>query len=359
MMTIQEIYEYLSRFFTPVELIGNGEELIHAPAKIESAQAGEVTFVANKKYLRFLALTEASLVIVERSLAVEEYVGKHSFLKVNDPYSAFVFLLQRFIPPRRIAKQGIAATASIGSNVTIGENVSIGEYAVIGEHCSIGNNTVIAAHSVLLDHVTIGSDVVLFPHVTCYDGTRIGNRVVIHSGAVIGADGFGFAPQQDGSYIKIPQIGIVEIGDDVEIGANTTIDRATLGSTVIESGVKLDNLVQVAHNCRIGAHTVIAAQAGVSGSTTLGNHCIVGGQVGFAGHIEVSDHIQVAAKAGVSKSFMQSGIALRGYPAQPMREQLKYEAQLRTVGDLHAKLKALEQELKALRGSEMPLQNTL
>ncbi|MEI6757129.1 MAG: UDP-3-O-(3-hydroxymyristoyl)glucosamine N-acyltransferase [Chlorobium sp.] len=348
-MTIQEIREYLGRFFDSVELAGNGDVEISGPAKIETAHQGQVSFIANEKYIRFLAVTEASLVIVHRSMCVDEFIDQRSFIKVGDPYSAFVFLLQKFAPPRTIAAKGIAPTAVIGEGVSVGEGVSIGEYAVIGDRCSIGSNVVIGAHTVLFQDVSIGADSILFPHVTCYNGTVVGCRVVMHSGCVIGADGFGFAPQSDGSYVKIPQMGIVEIGDDVEIGANATIDRATLGSTVIGRGAKIDNLVQVAHNCRIGEDTVIAAQAGISGSVTIGRQCMIGGQAGFAGHLELADRINVAAQAGISKSFLQSGISLRGYPAQPMRDQLKHEAMLRNLGAMKEKLDRLESELKKLK----------
>ncbi len=347
-MTIKDIQNYLGQFFDSVELEGSGELMISGPAKIEGAQKGEVSFVANEKYIKYLSSTEASLVIVHRSVSVEEFTDTTSFLKVSDPYTAFVFLLKKFAKPRSIAAKGIASTAVIGEQVVIGEGVSIGAYAVIGDRCSIGCNVVIGPHTVLLDEVSIGDDAILFPSVTCYDGTMIGKRVVIHSGSVIGADGFGFAPQKDGSYVKIPQMGIVEIGDDVEIGANATIDRATMGSTVIGKGAKIDNLVQIAHNCRIGDDTVIAAQAGISGSVTIGRQCIIGGQAGFAGHLELADGIKVAAQAGISKSFFEPGISLRGYPAQPMRDQLKHEAMLRNLGAMKAKLDHLESELKEL-----------
>ncbi|MEI7824028.1 MAG: UDP-3-O-(3-hydroxymyristoyl)glucosamine N-acyltransferase [Chlorobiaceae bacterium] len=345
-MTIKDIQNYLGQFFDSVELEGNGELLISGPAKIETAQKGQVSFVANEKYAKYLSTTEASLVIVHRSVSVDEFSSGISFLKVSDPYTAFVFLLKKYATPRQIAAKGIASTAVIGEGVTIGDGASVGACAVIGDRCSIGRNTVIGAHTVLLHDVSVGDDTVLFPSVTCYDGTVIGNRAVIHSGSVIGADGFGFAPQRNGSYVKIPQMGIVEIGDDVEIGANVTIDRATMGSTVICRGAKIDNLVQIAHNCRIGEDTVIAAQAGISGSVTIGRQCLIGGQAGFAGHLELADRIHVAAQAGISKSFLQPGISLRGYPAQPMRDQLKHEAMLRNLGAMKAKLDRLETELK-------------
>ncbi len=347
-MTIKDIQDYLAQFFDFVELEGDGECLISAPAKIETAQKGEVSFVANDKYTKYLCTTQASLVIVHHSVSVDEFSHTTSFLKVRDPYTAFVFLLKKFATPRIVASKGVAPTTVIGDGVSMGEGVSIGASAVIGDRCSIGNNTVIGPHTVLLHDVTVGDDCVLFPSVTCYDGTIIGKRVIIHSGSVIGADGFGFAPQSDGSYVKIPQMGIVEIGDDVEIGANATIDRATMGSTVIGRGAKIDNLVQIAHNCRIGEDTVIAAQAGISGSVTLGRQCVIGGQAGFAGHLELADRIHVAAQAGISKSFLQPGIALRGYPAQPMRDQLKHEAMLRNLGTMKAKLDHLEKEIQEI-----------
>jgi UDP-3-O-[3-hydroxymyristoyl] glucosamine N-acyltransferase len=350
-MTIQEIRDYLGTYFDALELVGSYDGPITGPAKIEDAGQGEVSFVANEKYIRYLGQTKASLVIVNRSIPVDEFTGNTTFIKVRDPYTAFVFLLQKFARPRSIAAKGIAPTAFIGEGVSIGENVSIGEHAVIGDRCTIGSNTVIGPNTVLFHDVAVGDDTVLYPCVTCYDGTKIGQRVVIHSGSVVGADGFGFAPQANGSYVKIPQMGIVEIGDDVEIGANTTIDRATMGSTVICNGVKIDNLVQVAHNCRIGDNTVIAAQAGISGSVIIGRQCMIGGQAGFAGHLELADGIQVAAKAGISKSFLQQGTVLRGVPAQPMRDQLKHEAMQRNLGTMKEKLEQIEAELKALKSA--------
>lgn len=349
-MTILEIREFLGQFFDVVELSGDGDAVITGPAKIEEARSGEVSFVANEKYVRFLAATGASLVIVKRSMQVEAYACQRSFLLVDDPYLAFVMLLQVFSPPARVVSPGVAPTASIGEDVSLGEGVSVGAYAVIGNRCSIGRNVVIAPHVVLLDEVVVGDGSVLWPSVVCYPGVVIGRGVTIHAGAVIGSDGFGFAPHRDGHYVKIPQIGTVGIGDDAEIGANTTIDRATMGSTLIGAGVKVDNLVQIAHNCVIGDHTVIASQAGISGSVRLGRHCLIGGQAGFAGHLELADRTQVAAQAGVSKSFSQEGLSLRGYPAQPMRDQLKHEAALRGLGALKERLERLELELAELKG---------
>ncbi len=351
-MTIHEIRVYLERYFDKVELVGVGGTTIDGPAKIENAAKGKVSFVANEKYLRFLETTKASLLIVGEKVPADKYSDRLSFLKVKDPYTAFVFVLQMFSSPRVIAEKGVSPSAVIGEEVTLGKNVAIGAHAVIGERCVIGDNTVIGAGAVLMERVTTGRDCILFPNAVCYDGTILGDRVTIHSGAVIGADGFGFAPQADGAYIKIPQMGIVELHDDVEIGANSTIDRATMGSTVIERGVKIDNLVQIAHNCRIGENTVIASQAGLSGSVTLGKHCMIGGQAGFAGHLSLADCTQIAAKTGVSKSVRKSGETLRGVPAQPIRDQLRQEAMLRNLDTMKQKLDLLEKDVRKMKENE-------
>ncbi len=349
MMTIRELKTLLETYFQPVVLVGSDATAISGPAKIEEAGPGQVTFVANEKYYRFLDDAKASLLIVHTDAPVGDGSDGRSFLKVRDPYTAFVFVLQKFAEVRQVTAPGIASTASVASSATIGSNVSIGEHAIIGERCVIGDNSVIGPNAVLMHDVRVGSGCVIYPLVTCYDGTVIGDRVIVHSGTVIGADGFGFAPQPDGSYIKIPQMGIVVIEDDVEIGANATIDRATMGATVVARGAKIDNLVQVAHNCRIGEHTVIASQAGISGSVKIGSRCIIGGQAGFAGHLELADRTSVAAKAGISKSVTVPGQAIRGVPAQLMREQLRQEALVRGLGAMKAKLEALEAEMASLR----------
>lgn len=351
-MTIQDIKAFLEQYFDSVELVGSGDRVITGPAKIEEAGDGHVSFIANEKYYRFLDMNAASLLVVHSDAPVSEASGNRSYLKVRDPYSAFVFILQRYARPRRVAEPGIAKSASVAPDAKIGSNVSIGENAVVGERCVIGAGTVIGPNSVLMHDVTVGADCLICPLVTCYDGTQIGDRVVIHSGTVIGADGFGFAPQRDGSYIKIPQMGTVLIENDVEIGANTTIDRATMGQTVVRRGAKIDNLVQIAHNCQIGEDTVIASQAGISGSVKIGRQCIIGGQAGFAGHLELADRTSVAAKAGISKTIAQPGLAIRGVPAQPMRDQLRQEALIRNLGSMKEKLDELESRLKALQGNE-------
>ena len=351
-MKIYEIQAYLEHYFDKAELVGSSDVTIDGPAKIENATKGKVSFVANEKYTRFIESTQASLLIVGEQTPTEQYNDRLNFLKVKDPYTAFVFVLQKFSLPRVIAAPGVSSSAVIGENVTLGKNVSVGEHVVIGDHCIIGDNTVIGPSAVLMERVVTGKDCTLFSHVVCYEGTILGERVTIHSGTVVGADGFGFAPQPDGAYIKIPQMGIVEIHDDVEIGANSTIDRATMGSTIIEKGAKIDNLVQVAHNCRIGENTVIASQAGISGSVRIGKHCMIGGQAGFAGHLSLPDRTHVAAKAGISKSAHKAGQTLRGTPAQPIREQLRQEALLRSLDKMKQKLDALEAEVREMRQGE-------
>ena len=348
MMKIQDIKTLLERYFQPVELVGDGDTVITGPAKVEEAGAGQVSFVANEKYYRFLADARASLLIVHTDAPVGDASDGRSFIKVKDPYTAFVFILERFAGTRQIAAPGIAASACVASTARLGSNVTVGEHAVIGERCVIGDDTVIGQNCVLMHDVTVGSGCVIYPLVTCYDGTELGNRVVVHSGTVIGADGFGFAPQKDGSYIKVPQMGTVQIEDDVEIGANTTIDRATMGKTLVCKGAKIDNLVQIAHNCRIGEDTVIASQAGISGSVRIGRQCLIGGQAGFAGHLEIPDRTSVAAKAGISKSFSEPGQAIRGVPAQLMRDQLRQEAQIRGLGAMKQKLDELESKMNAI-----------
>ena len=348
-MNIADIKAFLGRYFDPVELVGSGETEISGPAKIEEAGLGHVSFVANEKYYRFIEETGASLLIVHPDAPVGDGSGDRSFLKVKDPYTAFVFILKQFAGTRQVAAPGTAATAVVAPSAILGRNVSIGEHVVIGERCVIGDDTVIGPGSVLMHDITIGSGCMLFPMVTIYDGTEIGDRVTVHSGTVIGADGFGFAPQKDGSYIKIPQMGTVQIEDDVEIGANTTIDRATMGRTVIGKGAKIDNLVQIAHNCQIGGDTVIASQAGISGSVKIGRQCLIGGQAGFAGHLEIADKTSVAAKAGISKSFTEPGQSIRGVPAQPMRDQFRQEALVRGIGPMKTKLESLEAQFKALQ----------
>ncbi|ACF14734.1 UDP-3-O-(3-hydroxymyristoyl) glucosamine N-acyltransferase [Chloroherpeton thalassium ATCC 35110] len=348
-MTLTEIKAYLEQFFQDIEILGEVSVQIERVGKIEGAKKGDLTFVSNPKYEKFVSATQASVVLVPKKLELNFELNDRAFIKVDDPYIAFVFLLEKMSPPREMIPLGVHSTAVISESVVMGENVSIGANVYIGNNCEVGDGTVIGPGTVILDGVKVGKNCKLYPNVTIYDGCRLGDRIIIHSGTSIGADGFGFAPKPDGSYRKIPQIGIVVIEDEVELGANLCIDRATLGETVVRRGAKIDNLVQVAHNCVIGSNTVIASQAGVSGSTKIGNNCMVAGQVGFVGHIEIADGVNVGAKAGVSKSFLEKGQTIRGAPAQAIREQMKQEALLRKLPEMMQRIQALEAELKALK----------
>jgi UDP-3-O-[3-hydroxymyristoyl] glucosamine N-acyltransferase len=353
-MRVAEIKSYLAQFFTAVELIGDDEIEIERVAKIENASRGEISFIANPKYEKYLAETNASAVILSNKIAYKQPKDNQAFIVMDDAYTGFVFVLEKLMPKREGLERGIHPTAVVQSPIP--ESASIGANVFIGKNCAIGERVQIYPNVVILDDCNIGSDSIIYPNVTLYSGTKIGNRVIIHSGSVIGADGFGFAPQKDGSYKKIPQIGIVVIEDDVEIGANTCIDRATLGETRIGQGVKLDNLIQIAHNVVIGKHTVIASQTGVSGSTKIGEQCMIAGQAGFVGHIEIGNKITVGAQSGVAKSFLKEGEFIRGYPARPLREQLRQEAYQAKLKDLFEQVKHLEKALNELkRGSETTL----
>lgn len=332
-------------------LEGDPDAKVSNVAKIEEADTGSLSFIANPKYEEFIYTSKASIVIVNETLELSQPVGP-TLIRVKDAYSGFAFLLEKY---NEIisggAKTGIeqpsyvAATASIAPDVYIGAFTYIGENAVIGKGvkiypgCYIGNNVV------LKDNTKIYSGVKI------YDECRLGCNVVIHSGTVIGGDGFGFAPQNDGTYKKIPQIGNVIIEDDVEIGANTTVDRATMGSTVIKKGVKLDNLIMIAHNVEIGENTVIAAQTGISGSTKVGKNCVIGGQVGIVGHIHIADGTRINAQSGLSKSVANTFTTLNGTPAFEYKSSLKSQAIFRNLPELQHRLQKLEemvQELTAL-----------
>ena len=275
---------------------GNENAAVRTFAKIEEGQEGAISFLSNPKYTHYLYETKSTVVLVNEYLELEHPVST-TLIRVKNAYEAVAQLLQLYeqMKPR---KTGIDSLAFVSPKATIGKDVYIGAFACIGDGAVIGDGTQIYPHTVIGDGVQLGEKCLLYPNVTIYQGCKLGNRVTIHAGSVIGADGFGFAPNQEG-YDKIPQIGIVVIEDDVEIGANTCVDRSTMGQTVIRKGVKLDNLIQVAHNCEIGENTVMSAQAGLAGSTKIGSWCMVGGQAGFAGHIHVADKTFVGAQCGV------------------------------------------------------------
>jgi UDP-3-O-[3-hydroxymyristoyl] glucosamine N-acyltransferase len=330
---------------------------IRRVAKIEEAGEGDITFLANPKYVRFLATTNASAVIIADALKeIPPREGRGPvYLRVQDPYSSFVRVLAAFNPPPDPVAPGVHPTATVMLSARLGRDVRIGPHAVIGERTVVGDGVMIGANVAVGDDVVIGPDSLLYPNVTVREGCRIGARVILQPGAVIGSDGFGFAPRKDGSYDKIPQIGIVVIEDDVEIGANTTIDRATMGETRIGRGAKLDNLIQIAHNVTIGPHTVIAAQTGVSGSTRIGAHCVFAGQVGLAGHIEIADRTTIGAQSGLHRSITTPGEQWFGYPAMPARQAMRVMGALGQLPDLLADVRALKKRLEDLQAR---LENT-
>ncbi len=350
-MRVAEIKSYLAQFFTSVEVIGNDTIEIERVAKIENASSGEISFIANPKYEKYLAKTNASAVILSNKITHPQPKENQAYIVMDDAYTGFVFVLEKLMPKREGLEVGIHPTAVVQSVVP--PNTSLGANVFIGKNCTIGERVQLYPNVVVMDECTIGDESIIYPNTTIYSGVKIGKRVVIHSGCVIGADGFGFAPQPDGSYKKIPQIGIVVIEDDVEIGANTCIDRATLGETRIGQGTKLDNLIQIAHNVVIGKNTVIAAQTGVSGSTKIGAQCVIAGQVGFVGHIEIGNKITVGAQSGVTKSYLQEGIFIDGTPARPLYEHLKRQAYQAKLKDLFEQVKQLEKAINDLkRGSD-------
>ena len=325
-----------------------GEIEIRRVAKIEEAAAGDITFLANPKYLKYLSSTAASAVILGRHVDVPARQTTIALLRVDDPYGAFLRALVALEPSPDPVPPGIHPTAVIDPTAALGHEVRVGAHAVVGPGCQLGDHVMLGHGVVLGEGVTIGPESLLHHRVTVRERCRIGARVIVQSGAVIGSDGFGFAPRADGTYEKIPQTGIVVIEDDVEIGANTTIDRATIGETVIGRGAKLDNLIQIAHNVVVGDHTVIAAQTGVSGSTRLGRNCIIAGQVGFVGHIEIADRTTIAAQSGVHKSVAKPGETLFGYPAHPHRQSLRMQGALTQLPDLLATVRELQQKVATL-----------
>jgi UDP-3-O-[3-hydroxymyristoyl] glucosamine N-acyltransferase len=326
---------------------GNPDITIRSFGKIEEAVGGQLTFFANPKYEEYLYTTHAAVIILNESYTLKQPVTA-TLIKVADAYTAFATLLDKYQQIVTQQMNGVQQPSYISSSATYGENVFIGAFTYIGENVKIGNNTKIFPNAYLGDNVKVGDNTILHPGIKIYKDCVIGNHVIIHAGSVIGSDGFGFAPQTDGSYKKVPQIGNVVIEDHVEIGANTTIDRATIGSTIIRSGAKLDNLIQIAHNVEIGNSTVIAAQTGISGSTKIGNKVMIGGQVGIAGHISIAEGSKINAQSGVSKSIKTPGAAITGSPAYNYTSSLRSQAIFRNLPEMEKRLKELEDLVKQL-----------
>ncbi|MFI5195675.1 MAG: UDP-3-O-(3-hydroxymyristoyl)glucosamine N-acyltransferase [Chitinophagales bacterium] len=329
-------------------LEGDPNAKVNNVARIEEAVNGCLSFISNPKYEEYLYTSKASIIIVNESLEVTQPV-KPALIRVKDAYSDFAFLLEKYNEMiSGGSKTGIEQPSYISPTATIGKDVYIGAFAYIGEHVVIGNGVKIYPGCYIGNNSTINDDSKIYAGVKIYDECHLGCRVIIHSGTIIGGDGFGFAPQDGGTYKKIPQIGNVIIEDDVEIGTNTTVDRATMGSTIIRKGVKLDNLIQVAHNVEIGEHTVIAAQTGISGSTKIGKNCVIGGQVGMVGHIHIADGTRINAQSGLSKSVTNPNVTLNGSPAFEYKSSLKSQAIFRNLPELQQRLQKLEETIQEL-----------
>ena len=326
---------------------GDANAAVASFGKIEEAQNGQLSFLANPKYEDYLYTTSASIIIINESLELKKPVAA-TLIRVPDAYIAFATLLETYQQLEAQQLTGIQQPVYMDVSAKMGDQVFIGAFTYIGEIVIIGSGVKIYPNSYIGNHTIIGDNSVIHPGVKIYHNTVIGKNVAIHAGTVIGSDGFGFAPQADGSYKKVPQMGNVVIEDNVEIGANTTIDRATIGSTVIKAGAKLDNLLQIAHNVEIGNNSVIAAQAGISGSTKIGNNVMIGGQAGIVGHIQIADGSKINAQSGVSKSIKTPGAAVTGSPAYDYTSALRSQAVARNLPEMEQRIKALEKILQEL-----------
>ena len=328
------------------KLEGNPATIVTGIAKIEEADPASLSFIGHPKYEQYAQTANAAVLLINETLIVNnDKIG--ALIRVAEPYVAFTTLLelyQQFIA--QMGKTGIEQPSHIGKESTYGEGLYLGAFAYVGDKVNIGDNVRIYPGSYIGDGVKIGDNTVIHAGAKVYEGCTIGRDCVIHAGVVIGGDGFGFAPLAGGGYKKIPQLGIVEVGNDVEIGANTVIDRATLGATVIKDGVKLDNLIHIAHNVEIGEHTVMAAQTGVSGSTRIGRQVMIGGQVGIVGHIRIADGVRINAQSGVSKSIEENNKGVTGSPAGDFREYYKGLAYIKRIPELLNRIAELEKQIK-------------
>ena len=326
-------------------IVGDENATVHTFAKIEEGVPGALSFLSNPKYTNYIYETQSSIVLVNRDFEPEHEI-KATLIKVENAYESLAKLLTLY-EMSRPKKTGIDSLASISQSAKVGEGCYVGPFACIEDGAVIGNNVYIHPHVTVGCNAKIGDNCIIYPHVTVYHDCIIGNNCILHAGSVIGADGFGFAPSAQG-FEKIPQIGIVILEDDVEIGANTCIDRATMGATIIHKGVKLDNLVQVAHNVEIGSNTVMASQVGIAGSAKSGEWCMFGGQVGIAGHIKVGDRVTVGAQSGIPGNT-KSGVSLMGYPAIEPKQFARSAAIYKKLPDMYVELGKLQKELEELK----------
>jgi UDP-3-O-[3-hydroxymyristoyl] glucosamine N-acyltransferase len=313
-------------------------------SKIEEGKPGTLSFLANPKYTSYIYTTKASIVIVNDDFKPEHPVSA-TLIRVKDAYSSFATLLEMYHQTKE-KRRGISRNASIPDSATIGKNVFIGDFVSIGENSVIEDESIIHPNTTIGYNCKVGKSTIIYSGVSIYDDCEVGSECTIHAGSVIGADGFGFAPQDDNNYRKIPQIGNVIIEDKVEVGANTTIDRATVGSTIIRKGVKIDNLIQVAHNVTIGENTVIAAQTGISGSTAIGKNCMIGGQVGIIGHLKIADGVMIAAQSGIGKSINEEKSVHEGSPAFPYRDFQRSYVHFRRFDSIVKRINVVERLIK-------------
>jgi UDP-3-O-[3-hydroxymyristoyl] glucosamine N-acyltransferase len=325
------------------EVVGNPNAEVYKLAKIEEGSIGSLTFLSNPKYQNYIYSTQATITIVNKSFEPEQPILT-TLIKVEDAYQSFSKLLE-YYNQVKLMKSGIEQPSVLSENVTYGADLYLGSFCYVGKNVTIGNNVKIYPNTFIGDNVIIGNNCVFFAGVRIYSETEIGNNCVIHSGVIVGSDGFGFAPLEDGTFSKIPQIGNVILEDDVEIGSCTTIDRATMGSTIIRKGVKLDNQIQIAHNVEIGENTVIAAQTGVAGSTKIGKNCMIGGQVGISGHITIGDNVRIQAQSGIGKSI-KDGEIVQGTPAFKYGDFSKSYVHFRNLPKIVSDLNALKKKIE-------------
>ncbi len=331
--------------FIQGEIVGDEHATVHTFAKIEEGVPGALSFLSNPKYTPYIYETRSSIVLVNRDFVPEQEV-KATLIKVDNAYESLAKLMTLYEQshPKRT---GIDPLAYVAPTAKVGKDVYLAPFSCVGDGAEVGDGTELHPHATVSRNAKVGAGCILYPHATVYHDCRVGDRCILHAGCVIGADGFGFAPTPDG-YEKIPQIGIVIVEDDVEIGANTCVDRATMGATVIHRGVKLDNLIQIAHNDEIGAHTVMASQVGIAGSTKVGEWCMFGGQVGIAGHIRIGDKVNLGAQSGVPGSIKE-GQQLIGTPPMEMKPYFKAQAVFRRLPEMYAELNALRKEVEELK----------
>jgi len=327
------------------KIVGNTNDVIYSVSRIDEAKKGDLTFLYLSAFEKFADTTSATAILIKPDF--KKTRNDITYIEVAEPEKAFAAVLINFFPTQ-YTLEGIDKTASVHPSTTLGKNISLGKNVVIGADCKIGNNVKVYHNTVILENVEIGDDVIIYQNISIREGCKIGNRVIIHAGTVIGADGFGYQKDEKGVYQKLPQLGNVVIEDDVEIGANTAIDRAALGSTIIRRGVKIDNLVQVAHNVDIGENTVISGQSGIAGSIKIGKNCILAGQVGLAGHLDLGDNVILLAQSGVTKSLLKPGIYF-GYPAKDAKTARILEAHTRNLPEYSERIKKLEEEIKKLK----------